>query len=155
MSGDVTISAGGGLAIAGSDVKSISNVGGGSTPSTVTVRVPATMAAGTSHAHDVVGLGHSTLILASSTTLGAFTEFDSGFLVNKGTLDLHAGKVTASTFNQTAGGTLAVDVSHGAHGMLQLSEAATLHGVAAGHNASSRRSARRCTILKRRRSAAR
>jgi hypothetical protein len=120
--------------VAGSAVKTVANVGGGSTPSLVRVTVPVSIAAGTASAHDVVSIGASTLSLASTTSAGAFADFAGGTLVNRGTLSVHAGKVFASSYVQVTGGRLAVALTGTGHGLLQVSGSASLHGTLALHN---------------------
>ncbi|HZC71986.1 MAG TPA: hypothetical protein VE442_14940 [Jatrophihabitans sp.] len=92
VTGNVTVSVGGGMAIGGPDGKYVSNVGGGSTPSKLTLTTPVSIAAGTSALHDYVSIeGNSTLTLGKHTTVGNYTEIYSGKLVNAGSLEIQPG----------------------------------------------------------------
>jgi hypothetical protein len=135
LSGNLTLAPTGGIAISGSDLKTIANIGGGSTSSLVRMTAPTTIAAGTATAHDAINIGASVLVLAAATNAGTFTEFDNGSLLNRATLNIHTGKVFATTYNQAASGRLAVDLSSTAHGLLQVTGAASLRGSVALHNA--------------------
>jgi hypothetical protein len=134
MSGAVTVSTQAGIAISGSSVKTIANVGGGSTPSTVTFTMPATIAAGTSNAHDVIDVGSSVLVLTRSTTVGTFTDFDNGTVSNRATFSIHAGKVSARNYVQTSTGRFAVDLGATSRGALTSIGTVTLHGSLVAHN---------------------
>jgi hypothetical protein len=134
ISGNVTVSTSGGVAISGTDTKTVANIGGGSTPSKLTLRAPTTIAAGTSKAHDFVVVGSSVLTLASSTSAGAFTDFDNGTVANRGTLSLARGKVFAGTYDQTTHGDLAIDLAATERGLLRVLGTATLRGSVAAHN---------------------
>jgi hypothetical protein len=92
VTGDVTVTVGGGVPISGIDHKFVANVGGGSTPSKLNVETHASLASGTSAQHDYLSIeGQSTLTLASSTTIGNFTEIYSGKLINAGSLHVKPG----------------------------------------------------------------
>lgn len=134
ISGNVTVATSAGVTISGSAVKTIANVGGGSTPSVLRLTVPTTIAAGTSTAHDVVNVGSSVLVLASSTSAGTYTEFDNGQVVNRGTFLLHLGRVFATTFVQSTHGTLAGVLTSTNRGLLQVTGKATLEGTVAVRN---------------------
>jgi hypothetical protein len=92
FSGDVTVSAGAGVAVSGTDQKTLANIGGGSTGSKLTLKTHTSIAAGASAHLDFVGIANpSTLTLASSTTMGNLTEIYSGNLVNTGSLTVKPG----------------------------------------------------------------
>ncbi len=134
VSGAVTVSTAGGVAILGRGTKVVANVGGGSTPSKLTLTVPTTIAAGTAAAHDVVDVGSSVLILTSSANVGAFTEFDNGTVSNRGTFSIHSGKVFARTYVQTKHHKLAVEFTKTKRGSLTSIGTVSLHGTLAVHN---------------------
>jgi hypothetical protein len=91
ISGNVTVAATGGVRISGPDVKSVANVGGGSTPSTLTVKSHAAVLAGTATKHNRLDLGYSTLTLASSTSVANDVEISYGTLINTGSLAVDPG----------------------------------------------------------------
>jgi hypothetical protein len=104
VSGNVTVTATGGTSVTGADQKYLSNIGGGSTPSKLTLKSTASMVAGTSAQHNVLNLGQSTLTLASSTTLANFDEIYAGTLVNSGSLSVDPG--SGGTVNRSGSGPL-------------------------------------------------
>lgn len=91
ISGDVTVTASAGVAISGPATKYLANIGGGSTPSKLTLAAPTSVAAGTTQAHDLIELGASALTLASTTSAAANAEFHGGVLLNTGALTVSPG----------------------------------------------------------------
>jgi hypothetical protein len=91
LSGSLTVTATGGVPISGPDHKAIQNVGGGSTPSTVTIKSKVSIAAGTSAQLDYLDLGYSVLRLAGSTTVQNYSEIYGGTLINTGSLVINPG----------------------------------------------------------------
>jgi hypothetical protein len=100
----------------------------------VTFTVPATFAAGTSSAHDVIDVGSSVLGLTQSTTVGTFTEFDNGTVSNRGTFSVRTGKVSARNYVQTSPGKFAVSLGATSRGSLTSIGTVTLHGSLIAHN---------------------
>jgi fibronectin-binding autotransporter adhesin len=151
LSGRLTVTTTGGVSVSGPDIKYVRNIGGGRTPSAVTIRSRTAVAAGTKTKHDRIDLGSSTLALASTTSVANFVDLAYGSLVNTGSLTIAAGTgglaeragsgpftnrgsvaVRSGTFRvdggytQTAGTT---DVAAGAHlNMLYVSRALGLAG---------------------------
>jgi hypothetical protein len=97
VSGQVTVSIAGGTAITGTDQKYVSNVNGGSTPSTVTLSSKTTFGAGTKAKTNELNVGQSRLTLASSTSLANFTEIYAGTVLNTGALTVDPGSSGAAT----------------------------------------------------------
>jgi filamentous hemagglutinin len=91
FSGKVTVTATGGTAISGTDQKYVSNVNGGSTTSTLSLKSKTSVAAGTSATHNVINLGQSTLSLDSTTSVATFVDVYAGTLVNTGSLTVNPG----------------------------------------------------------------
>ncbi|HEX3336395.1 MAG TPA: hypothetical protein VHS54_08035, partial [Jatrophihabitans sp.] len=91
ISGDVTVTASAGVAISGPAPKVLANIGGGATPSQLTLAAPTSVAAGTTQTHDLIELGASTLTLASTTSAAANAEFHGGALLNTGALTVSPG----------------------------------------------------------------
>ena len=126
FSGNVTVTAGGGVAVSGPNTKALANVGGGSAPSRLTLKSPTTIAAGTSAHHDLVDLGSSKLTLESRTSAGNNVDLSHGKLVNMGSLTVHPGTVQVTgDLSQTAGLT---NVLAGADLNLQTTSRAILLG---------------------------
>ncbi|HWU20168.1 MAG TPA: hypothetical protein VN088_01485, partial [Nocardioides sp.] len=91
LSGSLTLATAGGVRVSGPDPKYVANVGGGSVPSTVVVKAPLSLAAGTTIHHDLIDVGQSTLTLAGATTLANLTELANGKVRNTGHLTVAAG----------------------------------------------------------------
>ena len=102
ISGHVTVSATGGTSVFGTAQKYLSNINGGSTPSTLSLKTKTSIGAGTSTTHDIVNLGQSTLTLGSTTSLANFVDLYAGTLVNTGSLTVNPGSTGAA--NRTGSG---------------------------------------------------
>lgn len=134
LSGRPVLSPGDGITASGADLKTVANVGGGSTPSVVRFAARTTFAAGTSQHHDVFALSSSRLVLAAPTTVGRFTEFDDGLLENDSLLSLHSATVAIRNYTQPSTGSLLIDVVNGGHGTIQSIGTVALHGKVQVHN---------------------
>jgi hypothetical protein len=102
ISGVVTVAATGGTSISGTSQKYLSNVNGGSTASTLTLKSKTSFGVGTGVAHDVLNLGQSTLTLAGATSTANFVDVYGGTLVNTGTLTINPG--SSGAVNRTGSG---------------------------------------------------
>lgn len=92
ISGNVTLAPEGGVTIRGADGKTLANVGGGYTPSKLTIPARTTFSAGTAKKPNPVDLGSSTLTLAGPSTIGNHVQFYAGKLINTGRLVLNPGR---------------------------------------------------------------
>jgi hypothetical protein len=146
-SGALSLTPSGGIAIGGTDLKSVTTVGGGSTPSVVRLAAPTSIEAGTSQAHDLLGLGVSRLVLAAPTHAGAFTEFQ-GLLSNQARLNVGTGTIFPWTYQQPKTATLALNFGGPTHGLLSVLETAALRGVLRVHNNVAPRSRAHITVVK-------
>lgn len=153
FSGAVTVSVGGGTRVTGTDLKMVANINGGSTPSKLTFTTPLTVAPGTSAQHDVISIGSSTMNTRTAT-FGNFVDLAGGKLVNAGSMKVtgalerggttvNGGTLTLTSaatlhdigaFNQSAGGTLAVNIAATTHGLLSVQGPVALHGTLAAHD---------------------
>ena len=135
VSGAVTVSLAGGLAVSGQNTKAIANIGGGSTPSKLTLKVATMVAAGTASAHDEIDVGSSVLVNTSVLDAGAFSEFANGTVSNRGTFSIHSGKVFARSFEQPKGHKIALDIAKTKSGSITSIGSVVLHGALAVRNA--------------------
>jgi hypothetical protein len=96
VSGKITVATSGGTVISGTDEKDVAGVNGTSTPSTLTLDSKTTFAAGTKDKHNVLNVGQSRLVLASTTTAANYVDIYAGTVVNTGTFTIKPGSGTVT-----------------------------------------------------------
>jgi hypothetical protein len=132
--GSLTVSPSGGIAVSGTAAKTVANSSSGAA-SQVTFAAPTTIGAGTSSAHDVVGIGSaSSLLLQSATAAKTFVEFAGGQLVNEGALSIGTGQLFVTALQQTAPATTAVTLAAAHNGLIHVTGTATMQGALVLHN---------------------
>jgi hypothetical protein len=90
LSGALTVSTAR-VTVSGPSWKTIANVNGGSTPSSIRITAPTTISSGSAAHPNPVDLHYSKLMLAGSTAVGGHVNISGGTLQNTGTMTVTAG----------------------------------------------------------------